>query len=420
MVAFTVCGCRESTAVPKQANENAVTSIPKAEISTPETESQPEHVQRVLARIQELGTSARSAMRDGKLTEIVIQDGSDLTAEDISLIGQQTDLVKLQILNCRSLNDSMAGTLSGLQNLTSLALTNTVISDTTVEMIVQSFPKLVELDLSSNTNMTRGAMKHIAALTGLRSLTLIQNRFNDVSARRLRDLQELRSLDLRGNMEASDMAMEVVGELPRLTSFKHRSTAVSDEGVRTLADGAGTLENLLIQDFKITSASGAHLAKLKHLKQLEIFRCQGFGSDGVVALSGLGLERLTLRDLPSVDDAAMEVFSELPALKRLYLHELDGVTDAGLSKLAALSSLELLDVWSLPQMTDASLEVLAGLPNLKELSLRETGITDSAIDKLLTFPNLQSLTIKENGNVSNEALKPLSNKKWFKLDLGAK
>ncbi len=375
-------------------------------------------VETARARIDELGSRSQYTPEEGDvLTEIVIQDGSNLKAEDLALFGKLSDLKKLQIFNCRALNDEMAATLSGLKGLTSLALTNSVINDATVQMIVKSFPNLTDLDLSSNTNMTNGVVKIVSELGKLQRLTLVQNQVNDIGAQRLSKLYELRLLDLRGNMEAGDMALEVVAELPKLTAFKHRSTAVTDSGMEYLGRNQ-TLESLLVQDFAITDQSGPHLAKLGKLSQLEIFRCQGFGSEGVLALKGLGLTRLTLRDLPNVDDRAMEVFDDLPKLRRLYLHELASVGDAGLKHLSALKSLELLDIWTVPQMTDATVDVIATLPNLKELSIRATGVTDNCIDKLLTISSLQSLTFKENGSVTAEGLKKLNFKKWTKLDLG--
>ena len=179
------------------------------------------------------------------------------------------------------------------------------------------------------------------------------------------------------------------------------------------------LENLLIQDFAITNQSGRHLAKLQKLTQLEIFRCEGFGSEGVLALKGLNLQRLTLRDLPAVEDSALDVFKELTKLRRLYLHELSGISDSGLTNLTALSALELLDIWSVPQMTDATIDVIAKLPNLKELTIRSTAVTNAAIDKLIAMPKLQTLTFKENGEVTAAGLKKLSSKKWTKLDIGS-
>lgn len=387
--------------------------------STKKGAANTDDVKAAKARLNELGASAKYSPKDGDLlTEIVVQDGSNLTADDLALFGKLSDLQKLQIFNCRTLDDEMAAKLSGLKNLTSLAITNSVINDPTVDMIVKSFPNLTELDLSSNTNMTSGALKTISELGKLQRLTLVQNRFNDISTRRLEKLKELRALDLRGNMEAGDMALEVVAELPKLNAFKHRSTAVTDSGLEYLSKNQ-SLDSLLMQDFVVTDQSGPHLAKLGKLTQLEIFRCQGFGSEGVLALKGMNLTRLTLRDLPNVDDRGMEVFDDLPKLKRLYLHELTSVGDSGLAHLAALKSVELLDIWTVPQMTDASVDVIAGLPNLKELSIRATGVTDAAVGKLLGMQSLQSLTFKENGSVTAEALKKLESRKWTKLDVGA-
>lgn len=387
--------------------------------STKKGTANADDVKAAKTRIDALGSRSKYTPKDGDLlTEIVIQDGSNLTADDLALFGKLSDLEKLQIFNCRTLDHEMAEKLSGLKGLTSLAITNSVINDTTVEMIVKSFPNLVELDLSSNTNMTNGVVKILCELGKLQRLTLVQNQVNDIGARRLEKLKELRALDLRGNMEAGDMALEVVADLPKLTAFKHRSTAVNDAGMEYLSKNQ-TLDSLLIQDFQITDQSGPHLAKLGKLTQLEIFRCQGFGTEGVLALKGMNLTRLTLRDLPNIDDRALEVFDDLPKLKRLYLHEITSVGDSGLQHLAKLKSLELLDIWTVPQMTDATIDVIAKLPNLKELTIRTTGVTDAAIDKLLGMQSLQSLTFKENGSITAEGLKKLASKKWSKLDVGS-
>ena len=414
-VLFCLVGCDKS----QDTNGNKAVSSDDSQGKPPRAATaEPGNVKAARERIAAIGARAKSVPPSGNLlTEIVIQDGSNLTADDLALFGKLSDLEKLQILNCRELNDEMVAKLSGLKKLTSLALTNTVINDAAVETIVREFPDLVELDLSSNTNLTNGVVKLISQMAKLQRLTLVQTRVNDIGAQRFSTLKELRALDLRGNMEAGDMALEVVGELPNLVAFKHRSTAVTDSGVESLSRNQ-TLESLLFQDFAITDQSGPHLAKLGKLSQLEIFRCQGFGSEGVLALKGMRLSRLTLRDLPNVDDRAMEVFADLPELRRLYLHELPTVGDAGLKHLAALSMLEVLDIWTVPQMTDASVAEIAKLPNLKELSIRATGVTDAAIDSLLSMKSLQSLTFKENGSVTSDGLKKLSTRKWTKLDVG--
>jgi Leucine-rich repeat (LRR) protein len=406
-------------AIAPNATPSASNAPPSSDNGRPSaSQAKPEDIALATQRLKAMGSEARFLLKGESLTEIIIQDGSNLAADDLSLFGKLTDLEKLQVYNCRILNDEMVSQLVELQKLKTLALTNTVISDASVETIVKAFPNLIDLDLSSNTNMSGDALKLIAGLQNMQRLSLVQNRFNELHTRRLSKLLELRSLDLRGNMEAGDMTLEVVAKLPKLTAFKHRSTAVSDYGMEHLSQNEG-LENLLIQDFAITSQSGPLLAKLQKLSQLEIFRCQGFGTEGVLALKGLSLQRLTLRDLPNVDDQAMAVLSELPKLRRLYLHELDGISDEGLKNLASLQVLELLDIWSVPQMTDATVEVIALLPNLKELSIRTTSVTDASIEKLLKMHNLQSLTFKENGSVTAEGLKKLSVAKSVKLDVGS-
>jgi F-box/leucine-rich repeat protein 14 len=422
LVSMCLSGCNKPQG---GAGSNSNTGLPNSATPKPQPPStrpataNAADVKAARARIDELGSRSSYAPKDGDLlTEIVIQDGSSLKPDDLTLFGKLSDLEKLQVFNCRTLNDEQAAQLSGLKNLTSLALTNSVINDATVEMIVKSFPNLTELDLSSNTNMTNGVVKIVSELGKLQRLTLVQNQVNDIGAQRLSKLQELRALDLRGNMEAGDMALEVVADLPRLASFKHRSTAVTDSGIEHLSRNQ-MLEALLLQDFAISDQSGPHLAKLGKLSQLEVFRCQGFGTEGVLALKGMGLTRLTLRDLPSIDDRALQVFDDLPKLRRLYLHELSSVGDSGLAHLSALKSLELLDIWTVPQMTDAAVDAIAGLPNLKELSIRATGVTDGAVDKLLKMPGLQAVTFKDNGSVTADGLQKLASRKWAKIDVGA-
>src|SRR5437870_2537378 len=55
------------------------------------------------ARIHALGSRSKYSPKEGELlTEIDIQDGSNLTADDLALFGKLSDLEKLQIYNCRT------------------------------------------------------------------------------------------------------------------------------------------------------------------------------------------------------------------------------------------------------------------------------------------------------------------------------
>jgi len=319
----------------------------------------------VRRRLDALGQTAKYTVDDaGRLTAIAIGDGSAVTADDVAAFAALPDLRRLQILDCRALDDALVAELTTAARLESLALTNALLTDASVEAIAKAYPDLVELDLSSNTNLSPAAIKWIAELGRLRRLTLMQTRLNDLGESR-------------------------------------------------------SLEAVFMQDFAITSAAGPHLAKLRTLESLEIFRCPGFGSAGVLALADLPLTRLTLRDLPDVGDDALAVLPRLPSLRRLTLHELASVGDRGAAQLAKARQIQSLDIWSLPTLTDATAEVIAKLPALEELSIRETGMTEAAALKFATLPGLQSLTFKNNGSLSPAAAARIKERRWKKLDLGS-
>ena len=370
-------------------------------------------VMAVQARVAELGGTTSTA--NGQVTGIMIADGSGVAVGDLRLFGDLEGLTSLKILNCRTLDDSLLAAFGSRPPLRSLAVTNSAITDAGVAAIAAAFPDLEELDLSSNTNLSGNAMKSIASLGHLQRLFLVQTRFNDLHTRRLKALANLEVVDLRGNMEAGDLTLRVVGGLPKLRAFKHRSTIVTDDGIARLAESE-SLAALLMQDFAITSAAGPHLAGCPKLSSLEIFRCQGFGSPGVLALAGLPLTRLTLRDLPQVGDDSLAVLAQLPRLERLALQELASVGDSGLAQLAGANKLQALDIWALPLVTDASAAVIAALPDLEEISIRETAISEAGLVTILQNEKLRSLTFR--GELSAVTRDKISARTWKKLDIG--
>ena len=59
-------------------------------------------------RLESLGKDAKYKLDgDGRLTEIAIEDGAEITADDVALFGRLGELQTLRILNCRVLNDEM-------------------------------------------------------------------------------------------------------------------------------------------------------------------------------------------------------------------------------------------------------------------------------------------------------------------------
>jgi Leucine-rich repeat (LRR) protein len=344
---------------------------------------------------------------------ITFENSSALNEAAFELFAKQSDLEVLQVPSYRELNDAAVAKLAGLKKLKTLKLTNSGITDEAVKTIAGSFPNLVNLDLSSNTQLTDVSLKEISKLKNLESLAVLFCDFSEFGILNVASLPKLKTLDIRANMQIGNSGLGAIAGLPSLKSLKHRCPSVSDEGMEALAAAKG-LENLEIQDFIITGQSGQYIKQLSKLTSLIIFRCENFDSSGLIELKGLKLNRLTLRGLP-IDDTGLEVFQELPTLKRLYLSELPSVSDVGLLNLVHLKDLEVLEIWEVP-ITDKALETIVKLPNLKALSLRSTNISDAGLVELSSLPKLTALTLQGNANVTSAMIDKLQENKKLKIE----
>lgn len=410
-LAFLLTGCPPQPSAPPEAAKPPQPAAPVAET----IRAAQGDVDLALRRIASIPT-ADFAPKPRTIQTLRIASASLLTAEDIRLFARLHDLETLYLNDYRELNDETAVLLlKDLKKLKSIGFRNCMITDETTKLIAANFPNLQELDLSLNSRLTNASLREIAKLTSLRRLTLINCGFDDIGAMNLDTLVNLNRLDIRGNMQIGNMGLGVIAKLPKLQVLQHRSSSASNDGVEALA-GCADLDFLEMQDFDITGETGPMLNAIPKLKRLDVFRCQSFDSEGLLALKGKPLTRLKLRDLPMINDEGTAVFKEMPALKELILQELPSVSDEGLAGIADLKELEMLDIWYVP-VGDETVQRIAALPKLKTLSLRETEITDAAIDLILGMPSLEQLTVKTNNNVSVEALKKLATKKFKKLDI---
>ena len=372
-----------------------------------------ETVQETINRIKSLKGQYELTPDNTTIKTITFDDGSELDASAFDLFAKQSDLEVLKIANYRELNDATVKKLIGLKKLKTLKLTNSGITNASIKTIAETFPNLVNLDVSSNTQLTDAATREIAKLQQLESLVLLFCDFSEFGMLNISSLPKLKTLDIRANMQVGDSGLGILAKLPSLKSLKHRSTSVTNNGIEFLT-AAKELDNLEIQDFAITGQAGQYIRQMENLTSLIIFRCENFDSSGVLELKGLKLNRLTLRGIP-MDDSGMEVFRDLPTLKRLYLHELFSVSDFGILNLVYLKDLEVLDIWEVP-IGDKSLETIAKLSSLKTLSLRATEITDAGVELLLTLPKLESVKLAENTKVTPEMIQKLRETGKFKIE----
>lgn len=135
----------------------------------------------------------------------------------------------------------------------------------------------------------------------------------------------------------------------------------------------------------ITNDDLKPLARLMHVRILDLERCENVNDDGLKWLEPLNeLEDLTLgstsHPMSGVTDAGLVHFAGLKRLKTLGLSG-TSVTDAGLEHLLVLENLEQVDL-SDNRITDRGLSVLARLPRLKVLLLEGTDVSERAIRRL--------------------------------------
>ncbi|MDR2643979.1 MAG: hypothetical protein LBC74_14460 [Planctomycetaceae bacterium] len=397
-------------------NSSTVETVPVAQpvASTPKSETanaKPTNAAKEAIELIKKVGGIYELLPTGDLKSLSI-NGDEITSEMFDVFAKQDELTEIKVTNFQDFNDDILRKLTGLKKVVNLALTNSSITDTSVTAIVNSFPLLRVLDLSRNTLLTDEAIIEISKLRELEVLVVVYCSISELSLPELMNLPKLRALDIRGNLSIGNQGLEILAEIPTLRSLKHYSPTVDDVGIKALS-AAKNLDTLDIQDFSISDASGEEFKRFPKLSNLIIYRCTNFGSYGFQALQGTPLKRLTLRDLPGIDDASFDALRELSTLNRLYLQELGSLSDEGMRNLIYLKELETLEIKNMPIISDKTIESIARLTNLKSLSIIGTQITDKSIDLLLSLPKLSELTLKENSSITDKAKKRLLESKKF-------
>jgi len=266
-------------------------------------------------------------------------------------------------------------------------------------------------------------LPHIAALKGLRELSLSDTRIGEEGLKSL--LRHLPSLEyLRPPACLTDSGMAVVGSLRQLKGFYLNENGITNAGLAHLAN-LTNLEELELGGKQIGDAGLVHLAKLPKLYYLLPWG-GNFSDAGMVHLKRVpSLRILNLMHLP-ITDAGAAHLAELGGVENLSLWD-SQITDAGLAHLKRMRSLKKLDIGKLsgnfsqdgrPLISDAGAAHLKEIKSLEYLRASGLGFTDKGLASLSELPNLRTLMImtieyiapnKENlYRYTDEGLKSLS------------
>ena len=223
---------------------------------------------------------------------------------------------------------------------------------------VTGLNELEQVDLLSPLSDLKETLQHLE----------IRNLGAAVNLAPLKDLQQLRSLDLQGSHHKDYSALQSLKQLETLTLNSSNLQAIAElKDLTSLTVGHEALQDLspLRQLTKLTflsidSQQPLDLAPLQGLTQLQMLVCNSPGVKSLEPLAGL----VNLQQL-----------------------HLDRTQVSNLSPLQSLSKLTLLSLRETPQLTD--FQPLARLPALTELRIEDSHVADlSPLGKVKTLKRI--------------------------------
>ena len=273
-----------------------------------------------------------------------------------------------------SLNRSWVGDiglrrLAGLGSLERLALAQTHVTDSSLE-VVASLPSLRDLDLFYCEHVTDSGASTLRKAPRLERLNLRGTKISDSGVKFLTELRHLRWLDI-GITEVSDATVELLEALPELEFLAIGGNRVAEVGISSLRS-------------------------LKRLKHLDLSGAQETDS-GIWAVTVTDLNLDEIGDLAGLETLNLAspnkeyvdaVSSGVPRLRGAIR-----VTDFGAIQLARLSNLRRINL-TRSLLTAAGVRSLRSLAHLEDLNLSHAeGIDDRAGRELRALHGLRSLNV---------------------------
>ncbi|MGF1583659.1 MAG: leucine-rich repeat domain-containing protein [Gemmataceae bacterium] len=294
--------------------------------------------------------------------------------------------------NPKTFDPSVLALLDKVTKLERLTFRNVEVSGLDLKHI-STLKGLRSLRLNAKTIGDDG-MKHIAGLTNLELLELHNTQ---VTAKGLSYLPVLTKLTYFGH-GGRPLTKSVIDVLPKhlpnvkVLNFNHPH-GLGDDGLQALPR-LKHLESLdLSGAIRLGDGMMDDVARIRTLKRLSLHHTFGVTDAGLGLLKGHpSLEDIYINNR-KITDAGVKHLTTIPNLHRVKIGGDDGpLTDEALRHVAAIPKLTTLSI-SNPKFTDAGLKALIKASNLQELSMDCTGITDAGLAHVAKIPNLNKLVI---------------------------
>ncbi|MBI4905012.1 MAG: hypothetical protein HY820_15350 [Acidobacteria bacterium] len=288
--------------------------------------------------------------------------------------------------------------LAQLKDLKRLDLSFTYVSDRGVERL-QQLRQLEELTLDTAEFITDAAISYLRSNRALRRLVLRGTDVTDISLPYIAVLTELRVLDLSYTM-LGDGGLESLPALAKLEELYLGGTRITGinfhflkllpklkvlrlGGIQRRNGGACWTPTITDRDLD-------PIALLPELEELHLGVGLGLGRVGARGPGARGEGNCRLTGGIHITDLGVAKLTKLKKLRRLDLSGAD-ITPASATTLTAMPQLERLSLWNCRTMDDAAAAKLDAPRTLASLDLSDTPIGDAAMDALSRLPRLQQL-----------------------------
>ncbi len=245
----------------------------------------------------------------------------------------------------------------------------------------------------------------LMSFSGLPNNLLLDGPFTDKGLARLVGLEGLVGLNLFWHTPAfTPSGLKALQEVPNLAFVGCDGERCTDEAMRHIAD-IPRLRMVMAQGTVATDAGFEMLSRSETLEHIWGRECPNLTGRGFAALAGMPALRGLAVSCARVDDAALALLPEFPALTELMPMD---VTDAGFRHVGRCERLERLWCMYCRDTTDVATEHIAGLSRLKRYYAGMTKITDRSLEILSRLTTIEQLEFWEIDGISDTGLQALA------------
>lgn len=187
--------------------------------------------------------------------------------------------------------------LDAFPRLTGLGISSLDLQNKDLKQLIKQYPKLKELRIGGNYNLTTDGYKYINALKSLTSLNISQSNFGDESLKEIYALK-LKALDVN-NSKVTGSGLALIAKFKTLETLEIVGLNLTDKDVECLVN-LKKLKTLNIAYNKISNKSLIEFAKIKSLKSIILkggstADSDKRGNNSQITMKGL---RKFVKDLP--------------------------------------------------------------------------------------------------------------------------